>query len=308
MIGANMDWSLVHGFFAIMGGFMVMVDGVPVYPAVPGWGNMAITDFDFPDIPEEEIRDKSKGDGLSKGLVLLQLIWFATRVIARAAHRLPISELEIATCAYVVVTSITYAVWWQKPLNAERYVPVTLREHAMGKDLAYSYQEKRRTARSVLITLITGQLSSGDITRMNRVPTMFIGAHEDEFQDNHYFLVQCAAGVIFGGLHVACWNFQFPTHLEMVLWRTGAVLITLVSLSAPGSVIIVPMLPEILDNGGWWRRAFGNAVYWVYAIGMPLIYVLSRLVLMGIQFSTLRDLPKGAFEEVVWASFIPHIE
>lgn len=43
--------------------------------------------IDFPDISEEEINDRSKGDALSKGFALLQITWF----IARASQHLPVT-------------------------------------------------------------------------------------------------------------------------------------------------------------------------------------------------------------------------
>ena len=39
--------------------------------------------FLFPTISEEEINDKSKGDGLTKTIVILQLLWFSVQFIGR---------------------------------------------------------------------------------------------------------------------------------------------------------------------------------------------------------------------------------
>lgn len=73
-------------------------------------------------ISKQEIQDKSKGDPLSKGLALFQTIWFFVQCILRLAHHFPITELEIMTGAYVVLTIATYALWWNKPLDVMRPV------------------------------------------------------------------------------------------------------------------------------------------------------------------------------------------
>ena len=76
-------------------------------------------EIDFPDITEREIRDKSKGDVLSKGLVVIQTSWFILQCIARRVERLPITELELVTLAFAALNFITYALWWNKPLDVQ---------------------------------------------------------------------------------------------------------------------------------------------------------------------------------------------
>ncbi|KAG6913623.1 hypothetical protein DXG01_005517, partial [Tephrocybe rancida] len=54
-------------------------------------------------ISKEDILDRSKGDILSKAIVLLQVSWFILQVLARAIQRLPITQLEIATIAFATL-------------------------------------------------------------------------------------------------------------------------------------------------------------------------------------------------------------
>jgi hypothetical protein len=70
-------------------------------------------------ITEKDIRDKGRGDALSKGLILIQTTWFILQCIPRKAAHLPITELEL----------VTYAVWWYKPLN----VGCPVRVYRQGK-------------------------------------------------------------------------------------------------------------------------------------------------------------------------------
>lgn len=68
-------------------------------------------------ITKEEIKDKGRGDALSKGLTLIQTTWFILQCIARKAEHLPITELELVTLAFAALNFMTYAFWWNKPLN-----------------------------------------------------------------------------------------------------------------------------------------------------------------------------------------------
>jgi hypothetical protein len=103
-----------------MGGFMQYHDDKP--PTV----------LEAKDIPrvikmrilETEIQDRSKGDVLSKTIALVQTAWFILQCISRGVEGLPVTELEIATCAFAVLNFGTYILWWNKPLNVSRPVLV----------------------------------------------------------------------------------------------------------------------------------------------------------------------------------------
>ena len=49
----------------------------------------------FPTITEEEIEDRSKADGLAKGIAVLQTTWFIAQCISRTAQGLIITEIEL---------------------------------------------------------------------------------------------------------------------------------------------------------------------------------------------------------------------
>ncbi|KAI9455383.1 hypothetical protein F5148DRAFT_1151498 [Russula earlei] len=119
-------WTITHGFFAIMGGFMEYEGNRPIRVLLPReLGSYSLTgNGDFPRIAKEEIEDKSKGDGISKLLVILQTGWFVTQCIARGVHGLPVTELELVTVAFATLNFVMYFLWWDKPLNVQRGVRV----------------------------------------------------------------------------------------------------------------------------------------------------------------------------------------
>jgi len=112
-----------------MGGFMLFDNNGPVRTLDPDeLQSLAQNDeIDFPCITENEIRDRSKGDVLSKGLVVIQTGWFILQCIARRIKHLPLTELELVTLAFAALNFVTYGLWWNKPLNVQCPVRVPVK-------------------------------------------------------------------------------------------------------------------------------------------------------------------------------------
>ena len=105
-------WTTRHAFFADMGGFRLQEQpptgssyappfrDVPVNAVQIQW--LADKGYiEWPNVSEDEIRDKNKADGFARLLTVVQIIWFAISCIGRAVQQLPISSLELGTIAYV---------------------------------------------------------------------------------------------------------------------------------------------------------------------------------------------------------------
>ncbi|GJJ06825.1 hypothetical protein Clacol_001021 [Clathrus columnatus] len=69
------------------------------------------------DCRREDIQDKSKQDGLAKTFALIQTIWFVVQCIARKVENLPLTEIELMTCAYAILSVAIYVFWWNKPFR-----------------------------------------------------------------------------------------------------------------------------------------------------------------------------------------------
>jgi hypothetical protein len=125
-----------------MGGFMLYVNDEPRAPLTPNeLVDLVRNGFvDVPVIAEEDIEDRSKGDMLSKGIAILQLLWFVIQLAARYVQNLPISLLEIDTLAVAALTCIAYGLWWKKPKDVGRPHPVHWKATASPHiDLKYGY-------------------------------------------------------------------------------------------------------------------------------------------------------------------------
>lgn len=92
--GIEYGWTMTHGFFAVMGGFMLFEHNKDPEPRT-------LDPFKLKEylqrgeifITEKEIQDRSNGDILSKGLVVVQTTWFILQCIARASEHLPITRV-----------------------------------------------------------------------------------------------------------------------------------------------------------------------------------------------------------------------
>lgn len=85
----------------------------------------------FPDVSEDEIKDKSKGDEISKAVAALQIYWFYLQMIARTVYRLDMTVIEWTTFQLCVVCSSMYTHWGPKPFNVK--CPIVLRP--LGPDV-----------------------------------------------------------------------------------------------------------------------------------------------------------------------------
>ena len=122
-------WTMAHGFFIGMGGFtlhdqagkVVRILELEELEELHKDGKV-----EWPSITEEDIRDRSNGDYLSKGIVLVHMSWFIIQFILRTAYGLAVTQFEVQTLAFAIISGATYYLWWHKPLDVRCSVPVYL--------------------------------------------------------------------------------------------------------------------------------------------------------------------------------------
>ena len=145
-------WTLVHGFYAIMGGFAMdsslsqeqFLPGTRTRVALTPDGLHFLLEHEpncLPDISEEQIQDKSKADGIKKILVCAQALWFCIQCISRLAQSLPVSLLELNTFGHSLCTLLIYLLWWFKPLNVEQ--PTLIQDEQLHPLFAYMWMTSR---------------------------------------------------------------------------------------------------------------------------------------------------------------------
>jgi hypothetical protein len=131
-------WTKTHGYFVQMGGFMLMANDKCLGVVDPrnllmyfDKGYMYFNDerimkdeitFTLP--REEDIKDKGKGDGLSKALVVGQTLWFIAQGLSRWEQGLVVTELELVTLAFAALNGAIYFLWWNKPVDVKCAIPI----------------------------------------------------------------------------------------------------------------------------------------------------------------------------------------
>lgn len=167
--GTTLDapWTLVHGFYAAMGGFAIST-AHPSGSFLPSpYTRAAITPEGIrfllshepdalPYLTEAQIRDKSKADGLKKTIVCAQALWFCIQCFTRLAQSLPVSLLEVNTFAHSLCTLLIYVLWWDKPLDVEE--PAEVKDPRLFPIFAYMWMTSRISAQDYAGHDIGGQL------------------------------------------------------------------------------------------------------------------------------------------------------
>jgi len=325
-------WTITHGFFATMGGFMEYEGNKPIRVLLPDQlESYSLTgNGDFPRLSKAEIDDKSKGDFIAKGLVVLQTAWFVMQCIARSVQGLPITELELITVAFATLNVVIYILWWDKPLNVQRGVRVYKKRNTEEPvddgdvEATVGFWGAIRDALSDLpAAIVRGPLvdTSDEMPWLARIifwpvfrPFMIIsgGDFDERYEDlkrvNTFYPGQwvrsSSSGVLlviviasaFGGIHCFGWSFTFPSTTERTLWRVASVSISCLPLVMMLVGTTIAMTIEIPD-----------ALWAIIIVPFLSLYVFSRLVLLVLPFLCLRSLPPAAYHVVRWTSLIPHI-
>ncbi|PBK78597.1 hypothetical protein ARMSODRAFT_1011157 [Armillaria solidipes] len=326
--------TMAHGFFLSMGGFYYtqqrkLVDLETVYFQPYLVGDMAA-------ISSERIKDKSKGDALSKTVSILQISWFIAQCIARAVQDLPITLIEMTALAFSGLSIITYCLWWHKPLNVMYHIPLDgldEREYMQTRHLndraPPAAKSRRISVRTVtdglhwflggIAAVVSGESTDeGGHTNIDSGAFRFSSGTDNASQR---FVITVSVGSLFGALHCIAWSFYFPSHAEMVLWRFSC-LAALVGLPT-ASTIAVYALMKNWEHPKWqWnvlRLLLGSQsdsgaqeTFWAYALSFisvvgAVTYIVARIFLIVLAFMQLRSLPESAFHTVTWTTYIPHI-
>ena len=263
--------------------------------------------YSFTMLTETEIKDKGKSDWLAKSLVLLQTSWFVMQCIARAIEHLPVTHLEIVTLAYAAMNFVIYIFWWNKPLNVNQPVRVfqksgpkeTPINEPVSERWELTWEPIRQGLMKTMRSIIGDRDRDVNLSREDRVPRFWANTTNGE----ELAIADCTVlgvGVCFGAIHCIAWHFSFPTHTELLMWRISSVAIAVVP-------VYTPLVFSIGGNLLTYFEIFGIIVAFFGALSGGILYIIARAVTLVLAFTSLRDLPPGAYDTVHWTTFIPHV-
>ncbi|KAG1725930.1 hypothetical protein EDB19DRAFT_2043106 [Suillus lakei] len=298
-------WTQTHSFFLLMGGFMLYdVDRKPYHTLQPDEVLKLIRKrcIDAPTLTAKQIHDKSKGNVISKGLIMLQVAWFVLQLITRAIYHLETTQLEAGTLAFAVLNFLTYAVWWNKPLDVQCPHPVYWKS-TESKPGDHIDDVPRRNPFGLYEALnpfhpLVELIGQRDIptSRKLRVPTFDGSIKLDSSGGSILMFAGLLIATIFGGIHCMAWFFAFPAYQEQVLWRMSAVAITCTPWLGFLSVLFFVKL-------GW----VSDALVIFFSVSCAMLYTAARAILLVLMFTTLRNLPPDAYKALSWTTLVPHL-
>lgn len=290
-------WTLTHAFFVQMGGFAMKMKQHPEISSSSSssssdeeerHGSLAFLSADqlrtsllssthhvvVPSLPTEtEIQDRSKSDLFARALVVLQIAFFCLNCLTRAIRHLPLTLLELGTLGFAACTILTYIILFKKPRSVAH--PIVLADLNAGSHRDFD--------------LGAGALDT-ERTHNNHVPVLEREVCGVELNA----IAMGGLAVLLGAIHVAGWDFAFPTAADRWAWRACAVASTV---AIPALLVGVGAL-DATSLAGFWAT-------WLLYAGLGA-YCVMRVVLIAEMVRCLFYLPAAAYT-TTWAANIPHV-
>jgi hypothetical protein len=227
-------WTYRHAFFANMGGFELVPPDFPPFRInsrhirwLVGRKYIAV-----PEVPDEELWDKSKRDTVAKIITCLQAGYLILQCVGRAVQRLHITTLELSTVAIVVCSIMTSICWLRKPqdvrspVRIEMATPMAQVLSDAGPVATHPYRQTpldfvddftpswALNVHPFMGLPVGGSSAARPITRVgdSRLPWL-------SWNESSYLFL---ATLLYSFVHMIGWNFSFPTRLEQILWRVSS--------------------------------------------------------------------------------------
>ncbi len=335
------DWTMRHGFYANMGGFLLRSKDSNPFPINAKQLHYLVTQDYIPypaAIMQARGIEEPYTSNVLKIMVLIQVAWFLVQFLARASTSLTLTTLELTTIPYILCTLTTYYMWWHKPIDSPRS-PIILRlETRIGQVLTAAGSIASKPYSNTPLDFLDDH-SPSLLTEIYPPFRMKLGPRARPLQrfTNDRFpiwsigslasLLQLIVHVSYSAIYIAAWNFTFPSSFERHTWRvSSSVLVTLT---------ITFYLLEIYMSGhrtGLWRRLllrtfptnpfhiarisameyqrkevkfFSDQLVALLAVA-GFLYIAARAYVVVEAFLSLRSLPAAAFKNVSWVNYFPH--
>jgi hypothetical protein len=239
----------------------------------------------LPHMTDDEIDDLNKGDAFVRLLAVCQISWLCIQLIIRLSRKLPTTQIEVVTLAFAVSSIITHGLFYSRPKDVQ-----TVRE---VKAIRYpTPAELTQIAAAGPRYLFHGypyftELRDG-ISIPNNASHQIGDPHIDP---SHIERPIIAIGlVVFGGLHLLAWNYEFPSQIERTLWQASAVV----------TMVVFPLV-FLVD---WLRPC--NFLRVTLEFGYPIVFIAARAIIMVEIVRSLAFQPPETFR-TTWTANVPHV-
>ncbi|KAH7151570.1 hypothetical protein DER46DRAFT_650608 [Fusarium sp. MPI-SDFR-AT-0072] len=173
-------------------------------------------------IPEPEIKDLSKADVITKAFAIIQCTWLVVQSISRFAHRYAISQLELATLAFIFCAFVMHVFWWNKPFDVESRRIVT----AIGPDikvpanLSTLSMDDFTVSDNALLRERVKDLSDDSLAGiLDPLTAIHFNTASASFKEYLPSISLYIASTTSLAIHLAAWNWDFPSSVVRTVWR-----------------------------------------------------------------------------------------
>ncbi|KAF2223226.1 hypothetical protein BDZ85DRAFT_289801 [Elsinoe ampelina] len=335
------QWTMRHAFFADMGGIELNARDSPPFRINATHLHWLVTQgyLPFPDIPLEEIWDKSKFDSVAKLITLLQVSYLILQCVARGIQHLTITTLELFALAIVVCAIPISFCWRHKPVDFK--LPMKLHMATSISDLLCAAgDEAARPYQQTPLDFIDDLKPSWSLNIQTYVhmpippferPIPRFGNDRFPWLELPHSTALSVATLLYAGIHLFAWNWSFPSQTESILWRISSMIMV-------GSTVAFWVVETVAVwyrwNGGerYWFQLWGQleeyerlqaerekkskldgrppfplkSEFWVMFC-LALVYGSARLYLFVEAFWGLRALEPSAYVAIDWLKIIPHV-
>ena len=279
-------WTLTHTQFAFANGFDICPPGGEPSLCPPDRLKVLIGDgrIEGPPISEDELKSRGSSDSILKSVAILQIIGFAVQILFQAGGHYQITAIEIMTAGFVLCSTLAYGFDWHRPQNVE--YPVFLQ----SKDVARASGDNEQVANGVI--LANEEERTGFSPAVHKVECRRTSLDDDDIREaaatNAPIAFMFLSAIGFGIIHCLAWNSPFSSSKERLAWRVCSVATT---------ALPVPMVYQVFLD-----RIFAGIVFCF----LLFLYVIARLTIIILAFTSLRALPANAYETVNWTNYVPH--
>ena len=334
------QWTMRHGFFADMGGFLLVPqDSKPFRITAKHLYYLIDKGYiSYPDVRTEDLWDKSKQDQIAKAITCVQVFYLVVQCIGRAIQHLAITTMELSALAIVVCSTMTSICWWSKPLDVRTpiLIPMSTSTAQLLKEAGeVAAKPYKQTPLDFVDDL--GPSWSLNVQPFMKMPVAPRERPIPRFGNDRFpnlkgyqesFL--CFATLLYAAIHLVGWNFTFPTKTELLLWRLSSMFLF-------GNTVMFWVCETIAawQRRGRWERIFYRifdsskledvenarqarianrtpkvlplkSEFWSI-FPLAVTYAAARGYLIMEVFIGLRSLEASAYMNVNWAAFIPHV-
>ncbi|KAK3332843.1 hypothetical protein B0T19DRAFT_473634 [Cercophora scortea] len=236
-------------------------------------------DMGFP--TDDEIEDRSKKDWLLKSISISQTLWFVANVLSRVVQGFQVSLLEDLTIAYAFCGLIMLIAWFDCPQDIHQAFIVDFERGSENGTRNEPQVDQRQTPNPAP--------KQQDLI-IKAIPTVPM------------ILVTMLLFGVFCGIHLAAWNYPFPSDGPGSAWTWRSCALATFILGFPSSSYLIMAVDDHVPEPSSLPRIKRLAVLLIM-----FLYVAIRLFTVFLSLYAFKNAPMGIYTKPSWTAYWAHL-